>query len=913
MRLAFAAIACSVGCLDICAQNYTITTFAGGALPTNVAGTTVGDITPRSVVVDNSGNVFFSSWNSVFRLDATSNILTLVAGNGTPGFSGDSGSAVAAQLKEVNGIAVDASGNIYIADTLNFRIRKVSNGVITTVAGNGTVGSAGDLGPATSAQLYGPTAVAVDSSGNLYISDLNKIRKVSNGVITTLAGSDTPSFSGDNGPAISADFDGVGKIFVDQAGSLFIADGSCRIRKITNGVINTIAGNGMCGFSGDNGPATSAQIYDSGITVDLNGNLFIADSNVSNKVRKVSNGTITTVAGNGVGGFSGDGGSATSASLYGPSSVAVDATGILYIADFTNQRIRKVANGIITTVAGNGMAGLIGNNGPAINAQLNTGNISGVAVDPAGNVFVVDGLIRKISNGVISIAALNTGAGSFPPTGLDDPGPITVANDGAIYVGDFNRILKVANGAVTTLAGNVFYPTFGGDNGPAISATLSAAAGIAVDGAGSVYFTADQRVRKIANGVITTIAGTGTSGYSGDNGLAVNAQFLDPGGICLDRLGNIYVADPGNGTGNGRVRKISNGIITTVAGGGAVQNGLGDNGLATNAILSPRVIATDLTGNLYIVDFTYGTRVRKVSNGIISTIAGTGTDGFSGDNGPGTSAQLDGVSGIAVDGSGKVYIGDSINNRVRLLTPGSGPTINSNGIVPIYSSVPVIQSGSWVSLYGSNLASASSVWKGDFPTSLGGVSVLIDNKPAYLWSVSSTQINLQVPDDLTLGMVSVVVNSPSGTATSTVTLAAQAPSFSLLGDAKHAAGEILTPSGTGAYGGGTYDLVGPSGSFSFSTRAVKSGETLVLFGVGFGATTPPVPAGRIFSGVAPTTSPVNITIGGLKANVVFAGITAAGLYQFNLTVPGNIGSGDQSLQATVNGVQSPIGPVVTVQ
>jgi uncharacterized protein (TIGR03437 family) len=179
--------------------------------------------------------------------------------------------------------------------------------------------------------------------------------------------------------------------------------------------------------------------------------------------------------------------------------------------------------------------------------------------------------------------------------------------------------------------------------------------------------------------------------------------------------------------------------------------------------------------------------------------------------------------------------------------------------------------------------------------------------------VSPTQINLQAPDDTTTGIVNVAVNTPSGTVNSTVTLAQYAPSLSLLGDGKHVAGEILTPNGSGAYGGGTYDLVGTSNAFSFSTRPVQQGETLILFGVGFGPTTPNVAAGQAFNGIATTNSPVTVTIGGVSANASFAGITEAGLYQINLTVPSNTGSGDQSLQATVNGVHTRTGPVVTVQ
>ena len=191
----------------------------------------------------------------------------------------------------------------------------------------------------------------------------------------------------------------------------------------------------------------------------------------------------------------------------------------------------------------------------------------------------------------------------------------------------------------------------------------------------------------------------------------------------------------------------------------------------------------------------------------------------------------------------------------------------------------------------------------------------IDGKPAYLWYASPYQINLQVPDDTKTGPVSVVVTTPSGTATGTVTLAPDSPSFLLLGDARHVVGEIAT-NGSGAYGGGTYDLVGPSNTFTYSTRPVKPGETLVLFGVGFGPTNPGLPAGQNPSGaLAPTTFPVAIAIGGVQVtNVIFSGIvTEAGLYQFNLTVPLNAASGDQPLQATVNGVRTPAGPVLTVQ
>ena len=246
---------------------------------------------------------------------------------------------------------------------------------------------------------------------------------------------------------------------------------------------------------------------------------------------------------------------------------------------------------------------------------------------------------------------------------------------------------------------------------------------------------------------------------------------------------------------------------------------------------------------------------------------------------------------------------------------GGRPTaqVQPDGIVPIYSSSTTIQPGEWVSIYGSNLASSTVTWNGDFPTSLGGTSVTINGKPAYLWFVSPGQINLQAPDDSATGAVQVVVvTTGSGNAVSTVTLGPVAPSFSLLGDGQHAAGEIATPNGGGAYGDGTYDLVGPSGAFPFNTRPVRPGETLILYGVGFGPASPRVPAGRAFSGAATADDTVTITIGGVQATILFAGITEAGLYQFNLSVPVT-GSGDQPLEAYIDGVRTPQGPVVTVQ
>jgi len=276
-----------------------------------------------------------------------SDTITTIAGTGTAGFSGEGGQATSAQLNYPLGVAVDAQGSLYIGDQVNNRVRKVSGGTITTVAGTGTAGYSGDGGQATSAQLSIPLGVAVDAQGSLYIADYanSRIRKVSGGIITTVAGTGTAGYSGDGGQATSAQLKFPYSVAVDGQGSLYIADyGNQRVRKVSGGVISTVAGTGTAGFSGDGGQATSAQVNAPvGVAVDAQGSLYIAD-NGNQRVRKVSGGVTSTVAGTGTAGFSGDGGQATSAQLSGPAGVAVDAPGNLYIADEGNQRVRRVEN-----------------------------------------------------------------------------------------------------------------------------------------------------------------------------------------------------------------------------------------------------------------------------------------------------------------------------------------------------------------------------------------------------------------------------------------------------------------------------------------------------------------------------------------------------------------------------------------
>lgn len=242
-------------------------------------------------------------------------------------------------------------------------------------------------------------------------------------------------------------------------------------------------------------------------------------------------------------------------------------------------------------------------------------------------------------------------------------------------------------------------------------------------------------------------------------------------------------------------------------------------------------------------------------------------------------------------------------------------SISQGGVVPIYSSATTIQPGSWISIYGTNLAGGTTVWNNDFPEMLGGTTVTINNKPAYLWVVSSGQINAQAPDDTARGTVAVQVKTAAGTATSTVTLGDFGPSFCVLGG-KYVAGIELRTDGSGHEGGGTYDIIGPTGSpLGFVTVPAKAGDTLWLYGVGFGPTTPSFPAGQVLptGAYGTATTPVQLIINGVTIIPSFVGITAAGEFQINLTVPAGLGTGDVPIMAMVGGVQTPTGVVISLQ
>jgi sugar lactone lactonase YvrE len=588
-------------------------------------------------------------------------------------------------------MAWDTDGNLYIADSQNHRVRMVTRqGVVRTIAGTGVAGSSGDGGPATEASLQLPVDLAFDATGNLYVVEAlgHRIRKITpGGQISTIVGTGARGYVGDGGPATEAALDTPQGIALDMSGNLYIADtGNRRVRRVdASGRITTVAGNGKDGSSGDGGPATEAQLSEpASVTLDAAGNLFLADS-WAHRIRKVTpQGRISTVAGTGARGYTGDGGPATEARLSGPACVRVDAAGNLLVADRFNNSVRKISpDGRITTIAGNGYYGAVGDGngdgGPATAAMMQWPQ--GVAIAPDGTLYVADtgaNRIRRVTTGGNIEAAVGIRLPAFNGDGiaatravLRYPFGLAVDSSGALYIADTiqHRIRKVSpDGRIQTVAGTGQFG-YSGDGGPAAQARLASPHHVAFDQAGNLYIadTYNHRIRKVSpGGAISTIAGTGQSGFSGDGGPATDARLNYPFALALDRSGNLYVADKDNH----RVRRIGkDGKISTLAGTG-VAGFSGDGGPAARAQLdTPSGVAVDEAGNVYIAD-TNNNRIRKVfPSGVIVTIAGTGRFGYSGDGGPATSARLAFPTGIALDADGNLYVADYLNRRVRRLSP----------------------------------------------------------------------------------------------------------------------------------------------------------------------------------------------------------------------------------------------------
>jgi trimeric autotransporter adhesin len=578
-----------------------------------------------------------------------------VAGNDAFDFSGDNAYPQSAGMRGAGAVTYCPAGNaIYMADTFNYRIRKVQNSVISTVVGTGAPGYSGDGGPATKAQIGRVFGLACGADGaSLLIADSD------NGAIRVLDGSGN----------IQTLWFGLGfptGIAVVDANTLLVSDTG------TNAVWYLIQNVGACVEAGNTFPAAygcfpagatsrTALAGPRGIAFDGQ-SLYIAEES-GNRVRVVDDatGSMASFAGTGTAGFGGDGGPAISAKLNFPTSVVL-SNGALYVADFANARLRQIdlTTHVITTAAGNGTLSYDGDGAEATTKIL--GNPDAVAVDGAGNEYVVDNYdnkVRKVDlDGQISTVAGNgftgyTGNGG-PATAatLNDPRGVAVDGLGDVFISDTaNNVVRMVDHATRKIS---TYAT-----------GLKAPRGLAVDGAGNLYIadTGNNRVKKVEalTHVISTVAGDGVAGYSGDGGPATSARLNGPRGLAVDASGNLFISD----TDNDVVRKVNGGVISTVAGIGTVAAG-GDGGLAVNAGLNfPFGLAFDGSGNLLIAD-TGNQRIRRVgADGRIATVAGSCGQGFAGDLGLAVQAKLNFPEGLAVDGNGTVLIADSANNRVR--------------------------------------------------------------------------------------------------------------------------------------------------------------------------------------------------------------------------------------------------------
>lgn len=578
--------------------------------------------------------------------------------------------------------------------------------------------------------------------------------------------------------------------------------------------------------------------------------------------------TITTFAGNNSSGFSGDSGPATGAQLNGPHDLVISAAGALYIADSTNQRIRMVQNGNITTVAGTGLKGYA--DGAATSAA-EFASPQGLALDSSGNLYIAD--------------VLN------------------------------HMVRKLSGSSVSTVAGNLVQgPGNSGNGGLATNAQLNSPGGVAVDGSGNIFIadSGNSRVQRIdaSTGIVTTVAGTGFPGFSGDGLLAKSAQLNLPLGIAIDSAGNLYIAD----TSNNRVRKVTAGtnIITTIA--GSTKGFGGDFGPGAAAKLNyPTAVAVDAARNVYIAD-SLNSRIRMVlPSGIIQTIAGNGISAYRGDTGPATSASIASPTGVAVDKNGGVYIADTQNNVIRLLTPpaniGNAPSISGAASAGDFGAFSAVAPAGWMEIYGSNLAPAndSRLWTSDdfsgikAPTALDFTSAYIGGQAAFVDYISPNQVNVQVPSTVSLGPQPLVLSTATGIAGPfTVTVNTVQPG--LLAPAKFSVnGKQYV---VAQFSDGTFVL--PANSIpGVPSRPAHPGEIITIYGVGFGTVSPTIPAGQIVQSGNTLTGSLQFLFGQTPAALplLYAGLApgAVGEYQFNITVPAVPASDLVPLTFTLNG------------
>jgi sugar lactone lactonase YvrE len=729
--------------LSLAAQQDVINTVIGGG-PNNMPATDANLNAPQYLAFDAQGNYYIAAYaqNRVFKVNPSTGVLTVFAGTGIAGYSGDGGAATNATLSGPQGLAVDGANppNVYIADTSNCVIREVtgSTGIINTIAGgtNNTPNNCGftDNVPASQAQLNAPIALALNLSNNdLYIADqVNaRIRKVAGGLasgtISTVAGGN-PNFGncggtapyGDGGLATNATLCYPGGVALDTTVSppnIFLSNnsgggfnGQCVVRVVvgSSGKIYRVAGSYSlgCGYK-DAATAINGQVYyPYQLQVQVSGststvwvadwqNALIRQFTVTYSGGVPTGANLITLAGTpsnpNFSSSCGDGVPPKSACI-GPVGVALDASGDLFIGDYNNNRVREVTGGLINTVAGWASAyssnpqNNDGNPGGTLPLSISLYQPFGVFVDGSQNVFVADATNDDTIREWVSAGNVNTFAGNgtagyagdgsavnSTTTELNNPDGVVKDSNGNTYISDTNNcVVRMVNtaGTISTIAGGTNNTPNGcgysGDGGPATSAHLSSPVGLAVDASNNLYIADLQNnvIREVAasTGIITTVAGTGIYGYSGDGGPATNADMRSPYGVAVDHAGDIFIAD----TGNCRIREVNalTQTIQTVAGNGACTFS-GDGPATENSLNSPNGVTVDANGNLFIAD-TNNVALRWVdSTGNMTTFAGANNYGFSGDGGLAINATFSNPTSLSADSSGNIFVVDQGNARIR--------------------------------------------------------------------------------------------------------------------------------------------------------------------------------------------------------------------------------------------------------
>lgn len=755
------------------AQTYRIETVLGDFDPMEVVPLSrAWTENPAAVAIDAVGNIYFAEWSTgrVRKIDRSGQVSTF-AGSGLTGDSGDGGPATSARFGRIEGLAVDNAGNIYIADADKNRIRRVGpSGTIVTIAGTGKFGWDGDGGPAASATLTAMSGLAADRHGNLYIADTwaDRIRRIdAAGTISTIAGTGEEGRGGDGGPAIAAQLNRPRGIAVDHGGNVYIADTqNHQVRRIdASGTITRLAGTGDDGDGGDGGPAIEALLSEPlAVAIDRAGNVFIADTG-NNLVRMVDpGGTITTVAGVRGRRTGADG----EVSITRPRALAVGRSGNLYIADEWGGKILQLDNaGRVTVLVGLG--------------RREIGFLRDVAMDASGNAYVIlDGrhpVVKVDPSGLVTPFAGGGGPGFSGDGGpavnarLLFPSAVATDDDGNVYIADTanHRIRMVdAGGTISTIAGTGTRG-FSGDGRPATSAEFNSPADVAAGSDGAIYVAdrRNHRIRKIDSaGVVTTIAGNGQRGTIEAGVPAIQAPLQSPRGVGVDSAGRVYIPDP-------RSRRVyfvdSAGILGVAAGNGTLDSG-SDGGPATDAAVGrPEDVSISDTDTLYIAD-SFSHVIRKVtSDGIITTIAGTGSGGYNGDGSPATDFHLRFPTRVAAHSDRRVLVSDTLNRRVRLLTVEVPPPAISS-VLNGASHAPGLAPGAVGVIRGADLSSGESVAtalprSAPLPTSLTATSVFVTEssqegsarRRAGLYSVSATEIRFRVPANTEPGQATVTV------------------------------------------------------------------------------------------------------------------------------------------------------------